>query len=47
VASQEAVALIEDAAWSRRHRHLARWRRSFEKRRDRAPLNTLWPRRAG
>lgn len=32
IASPEAVALIEDAAWSRRHRHLARWRRSLKKR---------------
>jgi len=32
VASPETVALIEDAAWSHRHRHLARWRKSLKKR---------------
>ena len=30
--SPETVALIEDAAWSYRHRHLARWRKSLKKR---------------
>ena len=32
VASPETVALIEDAAWSHRRRHLARWRKSQKKR---------------
>jgi len=31
-ASADAVALIGAAAWSYRHRHLARWRRSLKKR---------------
>jgi Methyltransferase domain len=32
VASDAALAMITDAAWAHRHRHLARWRRSFRKR---------------
>jgi predicted O-methyltransferase YrrM len=32
-ASPEALAAIRRAAWSHRHRHLARWRRSLDKRR--------------
>ena len=46
IAAPAALALIEEAAWRHRHRHLARWRRSLEKRRDRAPLRILWPRSA-
>lgn len=36
-ASAESLAVIRDAAWKYRHRHLARWRRSLDKRRGRAP----------
>ncbi len=32
VASEAALAIIADAAWAHRHRHLARWRRSLRKR---------------
>ena len=32
VVSPDALAVIRAAAWSRRHRHLARWRRSLRKR---------------
>jgi predicted O-methyltransferase YrrM len=42
VAAPEALAVIRDAAWKHRHRHLARWRKSHDKRRGRirpaAPL---------
>jgi predicted O-methyltransferase YrrM len=34
---KEAVPLLERAAWARRHRHLARWRRSLAKRLGRRP----------
>ena len=34
-AAPEALAVIRAAAWSHRHRHLARWRRSLDKRRGR------------
>jgi hypothetical protein len=27
-----ALQMVRNAAWDRRHRHLARWRRSFNKR---------------
>jgi hypothetical protein len=37
IASPEATALIKDAAWSHRHRHLARWRNSVRKRLGRPP----------
>jgi predicted O-methyltransferase YrrM len=36
IGSAEAMAVIRDAAWSHRHRHLARWRRSVNKRLRRA-----------
>src|SRR5665213_286012 len=32
VPSDSALAVVRQAAWDRRHRHLARWRRSFRKR---------------
>jgi Methyltransferase domain len=32
IAHPEAVAIIRQAAWDHRHRHLARWRRSLRKR---------------
>lgn len=32
IATEEALAVVRDAAWSHRHRHLARWRRSLRKR---------------
>jgi hypothetical protein len=32
IATEEALAIVRDAAWSHRHRHLARWRRSWRKR---------------
>jgi Methyltransferase domain len=32
IASPQAVAFIKDAAWSHRHRHLSRWRKSLRKR---------------
>ena len=35
VAAPEALAVIRDAAWKHRHRHLARWRKSLDKRRGR------------
>jgi predicted O-methyltransferase YrrM len=34
-ATPEALAVIRAAAWKYRHRHLARWRRSLDKRRSR------------
>jgi len=37
IAAPEALATIGNAAWQHRHRHLARWRRSFDKRRGRLP----------
>jgi predicted O-methyltransferase YrrM len=37
IASPAATALIEDAAWRHRHRHLARWRNSLRKRLGRRP----------
>jgi predicted O-methyltransferase YrrM len=37
IVAAEALAMIDDAAWKHRHRHLARWRRSLEKRRGRNP----------
>ena len=35
IASPEALGVIRDAAWSHRHRHRARWRRSLKKRLNR------------
>lgn len=32
IASPEAQRVLRDAAWAHRHRHLARWRRSLQKR---------------
>jgi predicted O-methyltransferase YrrM len=36
IVSPEALRVIRDAAWRHRHRHLARWRRSVQKRLSRA-----------
>jgi hypothetical protein len=43
VASPEVVVLMKDAAWSYRHRHLARWRKSLRKGLARLPLLGLTP----
>jgi predicted O-methyltransferase YrrM len=41
-AAPEALQVVRDAAWSHRHRHLSRWRRSLRKRLGRvAPTVTL------
>jgi predicted O-methyltransferase YrrM len=43
IASPEALRVLRDAAWAHRHRHLARWQRSLQKRLGRTARDPRGP----